>query len=44
MPDLIAFTGHGLEAIGPPGRPGGGPGGPGGPGSPNRPRGSSAEP
>jgi hypothetical protein len=44
MPDLIAFTGHGLEAIGPPGRPGGGPGGPGGPGSPNGPGGPPPSP
>jgi Animal haem peroxidase len=34
MGDLIAFTGHGLDRIGPPGRPGGGDGGPGGPGGP----------
>jgi hypothetical protein len=44
MPDLIAFTGHGLEAIGRPGRPGGGPGGPGGPGSPNGPGGPLPSP
>jgi hypothetical protein len=49
MPDLISFTGHGLDKIsgpgggpGGPGGPGGGPGGPGGPGRPGGPDGPGA--